>query len=64
MGPALREDELQGRLRFLGGGRRRVGGGGGILAVLGGVFGGAGGLDWPRFVSLEVGGGGADDFGR
>ena len=46
MGPALREDELQGRLRFLGWGEE------------------AGGLGWPRFVSLEVGGGGAGDFGR
>ena len=61
MGPALREDELQGRLRFLVG---EEAGGWGFGAVLGGVFGGAGGLGWPRFVSLEVGGGGAGDFGR
>ena len=49
MGPALREDELQGRLRFLGGVRRRLGGGGGgIGAVLGGVLGGG----WTGLVLL------------
>ena len=57
MGPALRKDELQGRLRFLGGGRRLGG------AVLGGFFGG-GWTGLASFFSLEVGGGWAGDFGR
>ena len=61
MGPTLREDELQGRLRFLEGVRRGGGGVGGGFWFFGG---GGGGLDWPCFVSLEVGGGWADDFGR
>ena len=47
MGPTLREDELQGRLRFLEGVRRRVG------EVGGGVwFFGGGRVDWTGLVSL------------
>ena len=48
MGPALREDELQGRLRFLGWGEEA--GGWGFGAVLGRVFGGR--VDWTGLVSL------------
>ena len=47
MGPALREDELQGRLRFLGWGEEAGGGGGG------GVGWGCGGrVDWAGLVLL------------
>ena len=61
MGPALRKDELQGRLRFLGWGEEA--GGWGFGAVLGGFFGG-GWTGLASFFSLEVGGGWAGDFGR
>ena len=52
MGPALREDELQGRLRFLGGVRRRVGVGGGDLGGVGWVFFLGGRVDWTGLVLL------------